>query len=87
MVILDSDHTAPHVLAELDRFAPMVSSGCYLIIEDTNIGGNPVEPDYETGGPRAAVMDWLPDHPEFVIDKTQERYLLTMNPDGYLRRT
>jgi cephalosporin hydroxylase len=34
MLILDSDHSEDHVLRELDVWSPLVSPGCYLIIED-----------------------------------------------------
>lgn len=34
MVSLDSDHHSPHVQAEIALYAPLVSSGCYLVIED-----------------------------------------------------
>lgn len=87
MVILDSDHSKQHVLREMDRFGPMVSPGCYMLVEDSNVGGNPIESDYATGGPHAAIMDWIPKHPEFTIDKSCERYVLTMNPDGWLLRS
>jgi cephalosporin hydroxylase len=41
MVILDSAHDAPHVAAELDAYAPMVTPGCYLIVQDGFVNGHP----------------------------------------------
>jgi hypothetical protein len=34
MVIADCDHSGDHVLAELSRYSPLVSVGCYYIVED-----------------------------------------------------
>ncbi len=34
MVVLDSDHSADHVAAEIDAYGPLVSSGGYLVVED-----------------------------------------------------
>jgi cephalosporin hydroxylase len=85
MVILDSDHTEAHVRAELERFAPLVSPGCYLIIEDTNINGHPVLPTFGPG-PMEAAQEFLATHPEFEVDRGRERHLVTMHPRGYLRR-
>lgn len=82
-VILDSDHAADHVAAELDAYAPLVSLGSYLIVEDTNV--HEVRADYPPG-PDDALAKWLPDHPEFVIDRDCERLLLSAAPGGYLRR-
>jgi cephalosporin hydroxylase len=85
MVILDSNHSREHVLKELDLYAPLVSVGNYLIVEDTNIHGHPVRADLPEG-PWEAVHEWLPYHPEFSVDLSCERYLLTNNPHGFLKR-
>lgn len=82
-VILDSDHAADHVTAELDAYAPLVSLGSYLVVEDTNV--HEVRADYPPG-PDDAVAKWLPHHPEFVVDRDCERLLLSAAPGGYLRR-
>jgi cephalosporin hydroxylase len=34
-----------------------------------------------------ALEDFLPRHPEFQVDAGRERFLLTMNPSGFLLRT
>lgn len=87
MVILDSDHSAEHVLTELDAYAPLVTANQFLVVEDTNINGRPVDIDWKGGpGPGPAVDTWLPAHPEFQRDMLAERYLLTHNPGGWLRR-
>ena len=85
MVILDSDHTMPHVFKELTAYSDLVTPGQYLIVEDCNIHGHPVRTD-QPPGPYEAVQKWIPKNEGFVIDKTCERYLITFNPNGYLRR-
>ncbi len=85
MVILDSDHVEPHVSAELRAYNDMVSPGCYLIVEDTNVNGRPVLPDFGPG-PGEAVDAFLAGHAEFVADPDRERFLVSLNPGGYLRR-
>ena len=86
MVILDSDHSEEHVLAELRAYAPLVSPGCYLIVEDTNVGGHPVHPDHGPG-PTEALERFLKDTDDFEVDRGRETFLVSFNPGGYLKRT
>jgi cephalosporin hydroxylase len=86
LVILDSDHAAPHVLAELRLYAPLVTRGSYLICEDCNLGRE-VIPDFGPG-PAEAVEQWLGEqHLGFDVDRSCERLGLTWNNGGYLRRS
>jgi cephalosporin hydroxylase len=83
MVILDSDHSKDHVLAELRAYGPLVSEDCYLIVEDTTVGR--IVPDFGPS-PDEAVEDFLREDPSFVVDRDCEKFLMTFNPGGYLRR-
>jgi cephalosporin hydroxylase len=85
MVILDSDHKKDHVFEELRLYSPFVTKGSYLIVEDTNVNGRPVFPGFGPG-PGEAVDEFLAKHPSFVRDASRERFFLTFNPGGYLRR-
>jgi cephalosporin hydroxylase len=85
MVVLDSDHSAAHVARELAEYPRFVTQGCYLIVDDTNIGGNPVWQD-DDPGPMAAVNAWLPTQDAFEVDPSRERFMLTLNPRGFLKR-
>ncbi len=86
MVILDSDHHQAHVGAELEAYRAIVSVGCYLVVEDTNVNGHPVVPDHGPG-PFEAVEAFLPGAPEYAVDRERERFMLTVSPGGFLRRT
>jgi cephalosporin hydroxylase len=83
MAILDSDHSKEHVLAELRAYGPLVSDGCYLIVEDTGASTDKWVPDVD---PLAAVNEFLAENPAFTADKKCEKFLMTSNPGGYLRR-
>jgi cephalosporin hydroxylase len=87
MVILDSAHERDHVLNELHAYAPLVSEGQYLIVEDTNINGNPVFAGFGPG-PKEAVEAFLLEElgSRFAIDRDREKFLMTFNPGGYLIR-
>ena len=85
MVMLDSDHSEANVSAELQLYSSFVTRGSYLIVEDTNINGHPSFPSHGPG-PWEAVEKFLKDNKNFVIDLDCQRYLLTSNPNGWLRR-
>ncbi len=85
MVVLDSDHHRDHVLNELRLYNGLVSPGCYLIVEDTHFNGHPILPKFGPG-PFEAVDEFLRTNTAFVRDRTRERFLLTFNPGGYLKR-
>lgn len=85
VVLLDSDHNAPHVLAELRAWHSRVPVGSYIIVEDTNIHGHPVF-DRHGPGPMEAVDEFLAENDQFVVDEAQHKFMFTFNPRGYLKR-
>jgi cephalosporin hydroxylase len=85
MVILDSLHTKEHVYKELKLYSTFVNIGSYIIVQDTNINGNPVLKDFGPG-PMEATKQFLNEIDNFIIDKSRERLLFTMHPNGYLKR-
>jgi cephalosporin hydroxylase len=86
LVVLDSDHRCEHVLAELHAYADVVTGGSYLVVEDTNVNGHPVAPEHGPG-PLEAVERFLAEDDRFVVDRSREKFLLTFNPSGFLRKT
>jgi cephalosporin hydroxylase len=86
LVLLDSDHTKEHVLSELRLYGPLVTPGSYLVVEDSNVNGHPVLPDFGPG-PMEAIEEFLKADADFSVDRSREKYFLTFNPSGYLRKT
>jgi cephalosporin hydroxylase len=85
MVVLDSNHTRDHVLAELRAYAPLVTPGSYIVAEDTILNGHPVSPEFGPG-PMEAVEDFLRERGDFEVDERREKLYLTFNRRGFLRR-
>ena len=84
---LDSSHTKPHVAREIDIYRRFVTTGSYLIVEDTKQNGHPVFTRYEPDlgeGPMEAVMEFLAKDRTFRVDRSRERFFLTSNPNGFL---
>jgi cephalosporin hydroxylase len=92
LVVLDSNHTHDHVLAELDAYASLVSIGSYCVVFDTVVEDLPAGqyPDRPWGvgnNPKTAVHEFLGRDDRFEIDRDIEaRIQITVAPDGYLRR-
>jgi cephalosporin hydroxylase len=101
LVIHDGLHRREEVLRDLHAYGRLVTPGSYLIVEDTTddlrgfVRTYPATgflrfADYaaaSTGGALEAVRQFIAETPEFHIDREREKYILTTNVMGYLRRT
>ena len=86
MVILDSDHSENHVYNEILAYKGLVPRDGYMIVEDTNVNGHPTFRQFGPG-PMEALDRFLGESSEFEIDERCQRFMMTLNPRGYLRRT
>src|SRR6188472_4451522 len=68
---------------ELADYKDLVPIGGYVIVEDSNIGQIRKDP---LPGPLQAIKAFLARTDEFEIDRAREKFLITQNPSGYLRR-
>lgn len=97
LVVLDSNHTYAHVAAELRAYAPLVTPGSYLIVQDglmRDLADVPRgKPSWSTDNPARAAEEFVAEHPEFVLQtpawQFNESYLqegVTQWPSGWLLR-
>ncbi len=92
LVLLDSNHTHDHVLAELEAYATLVGSGGYCVVYDTLIEDMPDDliqdrPWGKGNNPKTAVREFLSRNKGFVVNEDIEaKLLITVAPGGYLRR-
>jgi cephalosporin hydroxylase len=88
LVIHDANHNKEPVLRDLHAYERFVAIGSYLIVEDGIV--DLFRPGDGLGwfaeGPLAAVEQFVREKPNFQIDSNRERYVLTYNPKGFLRR-
>lgn len=72
LVLLDSCHTKAHVLGELERYSPLVTSGSYVIATDGIMGDLHDVPrgqsEWIWDNPTAAAAEFARNHPEFVLE-------------------
>jgi cephalosporin hydroxylase len=86
LVILDSDHSQAHVARELEAYCGFVTTGSWLLVQDSVID---VLSFFRSSrpGPLPAIHEFLARHPEFAIDRERcDRFLISDHPDGWLRR-
>jgi cephalosporin hydroxylase len=90
LVTLDSNHTKAHVLAELERYAPLVTPGSYCVVFDsvmTMVSDAPGAGNgWEDDNPLEAVREYLASHEEFEVDPAFNRAGVTYCQSGFLRR-
>ncbi len=88
MLSLDSLHTHAHVAAELLAYADLTTPGCYCVVEDTGYSDDRSDGVYR-GDPdwcSRAAAEFVLEHPDFEVDLSRERHLLTSNHRGWLKR-
>lgn len=83
--ILDSDHSKNHVLGELELLRGVVQTGDYVIVEDGNINGHPVLPEWGEG-PTEALAAYFAEHPQDYRQDTarETKFGFTFAPGGFL---
>jgi cephalosporin hydroxylase len=91
LIIHDAIHTRAGVLTDLRNYCDLVNSGSYLIVEDTfegfrgvrGYGSFLLQPQ---NTPLQAVFDFMKETQDFEVDRAREKWILTSNPFGFLRR-
>lgn len=85
LVVLDSDHSAEHVWAELCAYAPLVPVGGFVVVEDGVVRFMDDAPC--VGSPLDAIERWLDRYPDWVVDaELCGMHAVSMHPKGFLRR-
>lgn len=97
LVILDSNHSRLHVLAELHAYADFVAPGSYIVacdgIMQEIVGAERTRPEWIIDNPQSAVKDFLTVRSDFVLEepafpfnegRITER--VTYWPNAFLRR-
>jgi len=97
LVLLDSNHSKEHVLAELEAYAPLVTPGSFIVACDgimkEIVGAPRTFEDWDWNNPIDAVNEFLKNHLEFELveptwpfNESQITKRVTYWPRAFLRR-
>ena len=88
LVIQDGDHSKKQALEDLENYSRFISVNSYFIMEDgiVDLFHQDDGLGFQEEGPLAAIEEFLSRNSHFVIDSSRERYILTYNPKGFLKR-
>jgi cephalosporin hydroxylase len=97
LVLLDSNHSKAHVLAELEAYGPLVTSGSYIVATDgimAQVAGAPrTQDDWGWNNPleaartfAAASSQFVIEEPAFPFNEGVVRDRVTYWPSGFLKR-
>jgi cephalosporin hydroxylase len=97
LVVLDSNHTRAHVLAELHAYAEFVAVDSYIVacdgIMQEVVGAPRTNPEWLTDNPQSAVKDFLAERDDFVLEEPTFTFnegqitdRVTYWPNAFLRR-
>jgi cephalosporin hydroxylase len=93
LLVLDSNHTHDHVLAELRALAPLLPVGSYVLVADTIVeefpAGHYQDRPWDRGNnPMTAARAFVAERDDFELDRDwSRRALVTEFRDGILVRT
>jgi len=83
-VVLDSNHSGPHVLAELLAYERLVAPGAHILVQDGNV--------YRSLGwafeesPLWGIERFLETRRDFQVDEHRSPFSTTAHPSGWLQR-
>jgi cephalosporin hydroxylase len=91
LVILDSNHTHEHVLAELRLYSSLVGKNNYIVVMDTLIDDMPESffrdrPWGPGNNPKTAIASFFEENQRFAVDSNIDaKLLISAAPGGYLK--
>ena len=97
LVLLDSNHSKEHVLAELNAYASFVTRDSYIVamdgIMEQVVGAPRTQPDWAWNNPRRAALEFVKSNPDFVIEEPEFPFnegnvseRVTYWPGGFIKR-